>query len=192
MHRFIGSSLCVGLDSSPAELALAAHTGASPLVRALAADLPLADGAFAAVVCSMSLQILQPLDRTLREVARVLRPGGVFVALLPANAPLSFRDRIRYARLLVALRRSQLGYPNDGALAHPVPLFQSHGLDVVSDERYRFVFDMSTPTAGDTFVRSLYLPGSSSTRLQAAACVTRRWHTELGIPLRRIVATRPH
>ena len=70
-----------------------------------AGNIPLAAGIAAVVVCSMSLQILQLLDGILDEVARLLLPGSVFVALLPASGPLSLRDRTRYARLLLALRR---------------------------------------------------------------------------------------
>jgi SAM-dependent methyltransferase len=160
-------------------------------VLADAASLPLAAGAAAAVVWSMSLQILQPLDRVLAEVALLLRPGGVFIALLPDSGPLTLRDRLRYARLLVALRRRRLGYPNDVALANPVALFAAHGLDVVGDERRRFALAVSATAVGDAFVRSLYLPGGSPARAEAAASVARRWlDREIGIPMRRIVATR--
>lgn len=191
LHRLITAPLCVGVDSSRAELGLAASAGAGPLVLAAADDVPLTAGVASAVVCSMSLQILQPLDRTLDEVARLLRPGGVFVALIPASGPLSLRDGIRYARMLVALHRRRFGYPNDDAIASPVPLFGAHGLDVVSDERRRFGLAVSAPAVGEAFVRSLYLPGGSRARSEAAARVARRWlGHELGIPLRRIVATR--
>lgn len=191
LHRLIAAPVCVGVDRSRAELSLAARAAAGPLVLADAASIPLASGAAAAVVCSMSLQILQPLDRALDQVALLLRPGGVFVALLPASDPLTVRDRIRYARLLVALRRPRLDYPNDDALVDPVPLFAAHGLDVVSDERRRFGLAMSASAVSDAFVRSLYLPGGSPERSEAAGRVARRWlGQELGIPIRRIVATR--
>lgn len=190
LHRYIAGPLCIGFDSSRAELREAARAGAAPLVLADARNLPLSDGAAAVVLCSMSLQILQPIDHVLTEVARLLRPGGLFVALLPASGPLAVRDRIRYGRLLVALRRPGLAYPNDEALARPVPLFAVHGLDIVSDERRRFGFAVDTPDAGAMFVRSLYLPGESPTRIEAGTRVARRWAGhDLGIPLRRIVAT---
>lgn len=191
LHQFMTAQLCVGLDSSRAELGRAAGAGAAPLVRADAGNLPLADGAAAVVVCSMALQILQPIDRVLGEVARLLRPAGAFVVLLPAGGPLAVRDRLRYARLLIALRRQRLGYPNDEALARPVPLFDAHGLDIVSDERRRFGLAVDTPDVGEMFVRSLYLPGGAPAHIEAATRVARRWAgQDVGIPLRRIVATR--
>ena len=189
LHRLITSAVCIGVDSSPAELRLAARSGAGPLLLADSGHIPMAAGSAAAVVCSMSLQILHPLERSLAEAARLLRPGGIFVALLPADRPLSLRDRYRYARLLVALRRRRLGYPNDRALADAVPLFHAHGLEIVHDERRRFGLD--TATVGDAFVRSLYLPGGSPGRLEAAGRLARGWAGhQLGIPVRRIVATR--
>jgi SAM-dependent methyltransferase len=191
LNRLVTAPIWVGVDASLAELGLAAGAGAARMVRAVAHDVPLSSGAASAVICCMSLQILQPLDDVVGEVACVLRPGGMFVALLPASGPLSRRDRLRYAHLLVALRRPRLGYPNDEALANPVPLFGGHGLEVVSDERRRFGLMVNSPAVAEVFVRSLYLPGASRARVEAAMRSARRWSGhEQGIPLRRIVAIR--
>ena len=139
----------------------------------------------------MSSQILEPLQRTLDEVAQVLVPAGIFVVVVPADGPLSIRDRVRCARLLIALHRQRLDYPNDDALGTPVPLFAARNLDVVRDERRRFSLAVSTASVGEAFVRSLYLFVVSPARLEAAATVVRRWQVrELGLPLRRIVACR--
>jgi demethylmenaquinone methyltransferase/2-methoxy-6-polyprenyl-1,4-benzoquinol methylase len=76
----------VGVDYSAGMLA-AAHTGA-PLVRADAAQLPLRDGGFDGVVCGFALRNFVELTSVFSEVARVLRPGGRFVALdaaVPTN-----------------------------------------------------------------------------------------------------------
>ena len=44
------------------------------------AALPFADGQFASAISNCVLEHVIPLDETLRETARVLRPGGTFVA----------------------------------------------------------------------------------------------------------------
>lgn len=67
----------VGVDASPTQLA---DCEARPVVRADANALPFRGGSFGGVA---ALWVLYHLDRpvdVLREVARVLRPGGTFVA----------------------------------------------------------------------------------------------------------------
>lgn len=49
------------------------------------AALPFADNSFAAVISNCVLEHVVPLDATLREIARVLRPGGMFVASVVGN-----------------------------------------------------------------------------------------------------------
>jgi SAM-dependent methyltransferase len=71
----------VGVEASPT-LAEAARA-ADPSVEVHVADaaaLPFADGAVDLVVASMVLMNLDDLDGAMREVARVLAPGGRFVA----------------------------------------------------------------------------------------------------------------
>jgi SAM-dependent methyltransferase len=50
--------------------------------------LPFADGAFDAVVAVSALEFVDDLDGVCAEVARVLRPGSVFVVVTPGESPL--------------------------------------------------------------------------------------------------------
>jgi SAM-dependent methyltransferase len=71
----------------PLLAAAEAHEAEEPLgieyVHADAQTLePFADGAFDVVTCQLALMDIPDLDATARSVQRVLRPGGVFVAVL--------------------------------------------------------------------------------------------------------------
>jgi SAM-dependent methyltransferase len=55
------------------------------LVLANAPALPFADGSFATVVSNCVIEHIPDVDETLREIARVLRPGGTFAATVPGE-----------------------------------------------------------------------------------------------------------
>lgn len=176
------------LDSSAAEVAGARERGVECLARADTAALPLADASVDAVACSMALMLV-PLWSTLTEVRRVLSRGGLLVATLPAVGPLTAGDAWRYGRLLFALRRTRLSYPNDRYLTAPGNIFAAAGLELIGDERRRFVCHIETPDLGLTLLDSLYLPDTPAHRLAAARRVAQRWAgCDLGIPLRRLIA----
>lgn len=181
----------VGIDVSGAELAAARDQGAVTVVRAHAGSVPLASGSVGSVVCSMALMLVQPLDDVVSEVARVLQPGGAFVALLPSRGPLTPTDAARYTRLLAALRTRHLDYPNDALLGDIGSLVRRHGLRLVEDERRRFCCRITTPSVGVMCVRSLYLPDIDPSRLAAGERVASGWiGKQLGLPLRRLVSVR--
>lgn len=75
-----------GVDMSDAELALArARVGDADLAlhRGLAQDMAfLADASQDAVLCHWALTLMDPVAPVLREVRRVLRPGGTFAAIV--------------------------------------------------------------------------------------------------------------
>lgn len=180
----------VGVDVSPTELEQARARGAAPVVLADGTALPFVSASFDAVVCSMALMVIQPLGPALTEVARVLRPGGRLVALLPAHTPLHPVDVVRYARLVLALR-CRLRYPNDEDLARAGPVLAAAGLSPSLDEHRRFECHVTDPHTALLCVRALYVPESSPERLERAFAVTRAWigHT-VGVPLRLLVSER--
>lgn len=74
----------IGLDLSIDELSLARrHLGASAdLLLARAQTLPLADATIDVVCCHLGLMIFDPIESALAEIRRVLRPGGLFAAVV--------------------------------------------------------------------------------------------------------------
>lgn len=71
----------IGIDPRKADTHEAARRGVyAGLCVADGAALPFADQSFAAAISNCVLEHVQPLDQTLREVARVVRPGAPFVA----------------------------------------------------------------------------------------------------------------
>jgi demethylmenaquinone methyltransferase / 2-methoxy-6-polyprenyl-1,4-benzoquinol methylase len=82
------------------------RSGMAPRPRAMAADalaLPFPDRAFAGATVSFGLRNVADLDAALRQLARVLRPGGCLVVLefaLPAFRPLSALYLFYFLRLL--------------------------------------------------------------------------------------------
>lgn len=176
----------VGMDLAAAELARAAARGV-PVVQADATRLPLPDACVDAVVVSMALMLV-PLRETLEEIARVLRPGGVVVATLPAQGPLPLGDLLRYGRLSLALRVRGISYPNDAELAD----FPSvAGLRVVEDSARAFLLDVDSVARADLLLDALYLPEVAPDRLPVARRVVAKWvGHRVAIPIRRIVLSR--
>jgi SAM-dependent methyltransferase len=104
-----------GIDVAPLACQLARERGITDVQEASVASLPFADGEFAAVVSADVLYHLDDDEGALKEMARVLRPGGVMVINVPAHAWLwSYHDeavdgRRRYSRKDVADKLGRAG-----------------------------------------------------------------------------------
>lgn len=71
----------IGIDPRKADTHEAARRGVyTGLCVADGAVLPFPDQSFAAAISNCVLEHVVPLDQTLREIARVVRPGSLFVA----------------------------------------------------------------------------------------------------------------
>ncbi len=84
--RYGGEVALTGLDMSEAELKLARDRLAGAdiaLHHELAQSIDFAaDASLDAVLCHWALTLMDPLDPVLAELARVLKPGGVFAAIV--------------------------------------------------------------------------------------------------------------
>lgn len=175
----------VGVDQSAAELARA--TGLR--VRARVPALPLAGGCAGAVVTSMALMLMHPLEAVLAEVGRILGPGGTFVATVPSrgeagSAPL-------FADLLRTLGQTDITYPEPLDGAGLADRFATAGLTLREDEKAVFVRAVTRPEDAEQVVRSFYAPGSGPERLAAAVERLREAApVEIAYAIRRLVASR--
>jgi hypothetical protein len=153
---------------------------------------PLPDRAADIVACSMTLMVTTLLPRVLAEITRVLRPGGLVVATVPAAGPLRARDRIITAGLVAALGRVP-GYPaGDEPSQLPFRLNRA-GLRAIADERARFGYPVRDHADADRLLASLYLPGLAPARYRLAQAWVRQlvvFRAEFPVPLRRITAIR--
>jgi len=90
-EKLKGSGAVAGLDVNPGMLAVARE--ATPRAagidwyEASAEAIPLPDGSFDVVLCQMSLQFIPGRVNALREMRRVLAPGGRLVLSVPGPTP---------------------------------------------------------------------------------------------------------
>jgi SAM-dependent methyltransferase len=103
----------VGVDMSPEELGAArARLGPGVDLRCERAQATtLGTGSIDVVVSHMALMLMRPLDAVLQEMHRVLRPGGMFAAVVQSERrlPGAWADFIAIARELGAAMTITLG-----------------------------------------------------------------------------------
>lgn len=180
--RRLGGVRVVGVDQSAGELSRAPGLR----VQGEASALPLAGGFADAVVTSMALMLLHPLDAVLAEVARVLRPAGAFVATVPMRStgtPL-------FAALLRDLGQVGVRYPEplEGDAA---ARFAASGLAVESDETEVFARAVRHADDAELVVRSFYAPSAGPGRVAAAVETLRQAApVDVSYRIRRLVARR--
>jgi ubiquinone/menaquinone biosynthesis C-methylase UbiE len=106
-------AFCVGVDTA-AELGAIAggffeqtnYRARVAFTRSFGEHLPFADASFDVVLCRVALPYMDN-RRTIAEVARILRPGGVF--LLKVHAPMFYLGMIR--RRWKSFSPKQIAYP---------------------------------------------------------------------------------
>jgi SAM-dependent methyltransferase len=142
-ERFPATQL-IGIDASPEELALARARSAGSkfqLVKGWAAAMPCENAAFDAATCHMALMLFDDARAVVHEIARVVRPGGMFAAVL-GPAPGASEAVKRFGRKLNEIERAQGLAPLDIG----DPAVQSGGLRGVfeSEEWSQLSLDMVT------------------------------------------------
>jgi len=198
LSPLLAGARVVGVDQSAAELARArARTDARPglLVRAHAGALPIAGGRAEAVVASMALMLLRPLDAALAEITRLLRPGGVFVATMPIRAASPGpAGTPAFGKILSALGQTTQRYPEPLEAATVADRFSMSGLTLGSDETQVFARAVRGPDDAERVVRSFYAPGAGPD--QVAEAIADLQHRVRAAPvgityrIRRLVARR--
>jgi ubiquinone/menaquinone biosynthesis C-methylase UbiE len=86
----VGDGAVAGVDVNPGMLGIARKVAADTPIEwheASAETLPLRDASFDLVLCQMGLQFIPDRSRALREMWRVLRPGGRLALNVPGPTP---------------------------------------------------------------------------------------------------------
>ena len=182
----------VGLDVSEAELRLAADRERGPLLRADAGSLPIDRGSADAVVCSMAIMLLRPVETVLAEVARVLRPGGLFVTIRPVTWPVRIAD-VRVTVPLVLGLRHMPEVPQRFSRRSLRLRHTAAGLTTIDDRALRFTYPLRDHRDAAQVVEALYLPHVTESRRVAAVQRLARAagpDREVPISIRRTVAMR--
>ncbi len=193
MHCRLPFDTYLGIDLSTAELDLARTRGRGPLAVADARRLPVAATTADTVVCAMGLMLVQPVEDAVREMFRVLRPGGRLAVLLPATGPLALSDIAPVLTLTVSLHGpgSMPQLLRARRIRH---VLRDNGFEVDMVDRQRFPFPLRTSADAQLAVSALYTPGRGPRRLEAAhRRLSRRTgpRAEVGVPLMRVTAHRP-
>lgn len=132
-----GQVTLTGIDLSPAMLSIAASRArqlgrAVHLHEADAQALPFPDGSFDTVVCTFSLCAIPGHGQAVREMKRVLRPGGL---LLLADHIAGSPRAVRAVQRLLEMVTVPL--QGEHFLRRPVRQVRAEGLDIQQQERFK-------------------------------------------------------
>lgn len=183
--------LVVGLDLSNANLQEAAKSGSGRWVQGDVAYLPFADGAFDAVVTSLGMGVVDDRLQFLREVSRVLRPGGMFAGLTPSLRPFSVED-LRIASQLGGYLRATPQLPGLAEFRAKATLAEA-GLTKVEDSRARYHFTVANREDAQLLIDGLRQApdrGRADSAVDFLALRAEAGPFTVPLPMRRIVAVK--
>ncbi|HRL50610.1 MAG TPA: class I SAM-dependent methyltransferase [Propioniciclava sp.] len=181
----------IGVDVSVAQLEWASGRAPGPFVCADGRRLPLPDASVDAVVSVFGPVVIQPAAALFAEVARVLRPGGVFAFIAPTILVARPGELARSLQLVARLR-SRPRFPGPTEITGYVDALEGTGLRKVEDARERYHIDVADRSEARQVIDALYLPGASPRRKQAAvdwlaSRIDRRGPVRMSIGMRRFV-----
>lgn len=181
--------LVVGLDWSESAVNEAQRLGRVGLVQADANYLPFGPETFDAAVSDVGLGVNENRELMLSEIARVLRPGGMFAGLAPSLRPLGVDDARRVARLA---RQLHVTPHVPGEMEFRArQLFATAGLQKAEDARAKFYFDVRNHDDAETLIAGLRATDDFERARHAVNYLTERAKqhpVRVPLPMRRILA----
>lgn len=161
LARHSGPMQGYGVDLSLNSLRRARAAGTPRLCCADAAALPYADASFDAIVCNGAAHHLPDLAAALRELHRVLRPGGRLVLFEPVDSPLTGAIRGTLFRQSRYESPADLEHKHDFTRASVAAALRHGGFVDVASSAHDF---LAYPLTG----MYMALPWSGSRRLMRA------------------------
>lgn len=162
----------IGIDMSADELNAARRRVEDARVefrQATAQNLPLADESVDQIVCHMAFMLMRPLEPVVREIARVLKPGGGFSAVVGHGGSQGVLARVEQALTefvetrYPGIRKARTDDPRLESIAGLGELFPAvlgfQRIEAVSE----FALQVRTNAEGTwDFVKDMYLIGCLS------------------------------
>lgn len=179
----------VGLDWSMSAIEEGVRRGRKEFVQADANHIPFAEGSFDAVISDLGLAVNENRSQMLHEIARVLRPGGMFAGLAPAIRPLNFADIKKVVRLAEILRvRPHIAGQAEFRIS---ALLTEAGLQKVEDSRSKFYYEVRNRADAELLVSGLRATQDIERARHAIdflADRARQHEVKVPLPMRRILA----
>lgn len=177
----------IGLDTSSNEDLL--EVEGAQVVPGTLTQMPFEDGSFDAVVSVFGIGTASQQLKVLGEVARVLRPGGIFAALLPSLRPVGGADLALLSRLAGFLRVTpQLPGPSEFKARKTL---KAVGLTKVEDARARYHVEVRNEDDAQLVIQGLRQAPDRERSDSAVDFLTQRAATSpvfVPLPARRVVA----
>lgn len=184
------SALVLALDRSLRSLCESQFFGGASRLNADAARLPIQSATFDLVFCQCSLLWIDPLERCLDEIGRILRPGGALLALEPDYGGMIEHPAESVSRHLWLSALSRAGA--EPRVGRRLPgLLEDRGFAVRVD-----LFDRLYPPdpARFDFLRDLPLTAEEAAelaRVEASARSSAGWQQIALLPFFLITAEKP-